>query len=379
MDLLGSLQPGDIKGQMIWCYYEEHNPSEKIINLVTDFKGVLVPVPDFDLLMVLLGERMQVGLLDEEIGLRAEKRTQQYRERIQRLDTVKHPTVTKALAATLTRSGGWWAWYQKASAEIDLDRRETVFRQGIQHCPQSAELHHNFANFLRRDRKNHDEAERFYRKAVEINPKNDAVACNLATFLWQVRGNNHEAERLYCKAIQLNMGDADIMGNYGGFLLSRGDLDRATEALRQARSLNGDRKTQLSAELALYGAILARAKHQDDTVQIQELKSLLAEGFVRGVWSFDAVLAFAKQRLSPEDHGLFSAIAAGILDPSKVPYIDQLLRHRRISKILPGTTKKSARRPSPLKRVVAKTAKKPSSSEPTTTAELSESKAPPQT
>lgn len=107
MDLLESLQPGDIKGQMIWCYHEGADPSERIVNVISDHQGILVPVPDFDLLMVLLGEKMGISLLDEDIGSRAEKRTAKYRNRIQNLDTVEHPEVTKALHETFDRSGGW--------------------------------------------------------------------------------------------------------------------------------------------------------------------------------------------------------------------------------------------------------------------------------
>ena len=71
MDLLESFQPADIKGQLVWCYYEKSQPSERIRNVVADLKGVLVPVPDFDMLMVLLGEKMGIAVLDEEIGKRA--------------------------------------------------------------------------------------------------------------------------------------------------------------------------------------------------------------------------------------------------------------------------------------------------------------------
>jgi hypothetical protein len=68
--------------------------------VVRDLKGALVPVPDFDLLMVLLGEKMGIRLLDEEIEVRAHARTKRYRDRIARLDTVKHPNVAEALKAT---------------------------------------------------------------------------------------------------------------------------------------------------------------------------------------------------------------------------------------------------------------------------------------
>ena len=115
MDLLESLQPADIRGQLIWCYYEKSRPNDRIVNLVTGLNGVLVPVPDFDLLMVLLGEKMGISTLDEEINRRAAARTDRYRHRIQLLDTVDHPSVAQALASTLERSGGWWVWLQKGA------------------------------------------------------------------------------------------------------------------------------------------------------------------------------------------------------------------------------------------------------------------------
>jgi protein O-mannosyl-transferase len=59
MDLMESLQPEDIKGRMIWCYYDE--PSTRIKDLVAGQNGALVRVPDFDSLMVLLGEKMEIG------------------------------------------------------------------------------------------------------------------------------------------------------------------------------------------------------------------------------------------------------------------------------------------------------------------------------
>jgi hypothetical protein len=65
MDLLESLDPGEIKGQMIWCYYEKgEKPGRRINELVVQHRGALVPVPNFDLLMVLLGAEMGIQPLD---------------------------------------------------------------------------------------------------------------------------------------------------------------------------------------------------------------------------------------------------------------------------------------------------------------------------
>ena len=239
MDLLDSLHPGDIKGRMVWCYHEDGKPSKRIVNLVAYHQGILVPTPDFDLLMVLLGEKMGIGLLDEEIGRRANARTERYRDRIQRFDTVGHPEVTKALAATLERSGGWWVWESKARSEVDPQRREVVYRQGIQHCPDSAPLHCIFANFMTAVRGNHDDAERLYRKSIELDPKNATNTGNFANFMTDVRGNHDEAERLYRKALKLNPKDAIHIGNYANFMtVVRGDHDEAERLYRKAIELD---------------------------------------------------------------------------------------------------------------------------------------------
>ena len=92
---------------MIWCYYEKgEKPSERIKKLVAQHRGTLVPVPDFDLLMVRLGHKMGIQPPDDLLEDRAKKRATKYRERILALDTTGHPEVVIALAATFDRAGG---------------------------------------------------------------------------------------------------------------------------------------------------------------------------------------------------------------------------------------------------------------------------------
>lgn len=328
MDLLESLELGDIKGQMIWCYYEGGKPSERIANMVTDHKGKLVPVPDFDLLMVLLGEKMGISLLDEEIGTRANIRTERYRTRIQRLDTVEHPEVTKALAATLDRSGGWWAWEQKASLEKTNRRREIVYRQGLQHYPKNASLRYTFGHFLTHQCGKYDEAEQQYRKGLELDPNNDALNSSLAYLLWIIRGNHSEAEKHYLKALNLDSDDIDYNSNYTAFLLSEGRHDEATKRLEFTKSLAIKNNSQTKAEIALYDAILTKANGLDDTQLLADIRALLLQGFDRGYWDFDKVLTHTKTILSHQEFSIYSAIAKAILDADKVSKAITLLDKR---------------------------------------------------
>ncbi|MCY0988750.1 SIR2 family protein [Nannocystis sp. ILAH1] len=148
MDLLESLDPGEIKGQMIWCYYERSEPSSRIQELVAQHRGALVPVPDFDLLMVLLGAGLDIEPIDDAIEKRAADRAKNYRKQLIKLDTTAHPEVRRVLRGAFERAGGPLAWMEKASTEPSTDLRESIFRQALEQYPDSDELKDEFGIFL---------------------------------------------------------------------------------------------------------------------------------------------------------------------------------------------------------------------------------------
>lgn len=325
MDLLESLQPTDIKGQLIWCYHESAGPSERIANVVGDLQGVLVPVPDFDLLMVLLGEKLGVALLDEEIGRRAEERTKRYRDRIQQLDTIKYPSVTKALSATLERSGGWWVWQQKATRETEASRSEIVFRQGLQHCPESWELHNNFAVFLRKAGRS-EEAETYYRRAYDLNPKEPVVLGNLSQFILSWKCDEVEAEKLFREAGKANPYQPSSATNYAEFLLLRDRTSEASQVLTALEQKPPPKHDYYLAILFFLRAVTARVQGANDAAALAGLASAFTNGFDRAniTYEFSELLEFIKRKLTPEDHALFSALAQGILDSKRIPNIGPL-------------------------------------------------------
>jgi len=284
MDLLASLGPNDVKGQLIWCYHEGSKPSNRILEVVTDLHGVLVPVPDFDMLMVLLGEKMGIELLDEEIEERAKKRTARYRSRIRKLDTVKHPYVMQALAATFERSGGWFAWYQKAKVEDDPIRREIIYRQGIQQFPNSPELYANFANFM-----------------------------------YDIRDDPEEAARLFDRALKLEPNRVNTISNYAEFLLVEGRIDEASEQLNAASELLEDAPGQTIAHLALNSTIVASVQKKDSTTAFKWLRESITGEFPRESGSFESLLVFARKKVSQREYRVFCAAVEALLDSERVP------------------------------------------------------------
>lgn len=284
MDLLESLQPDDIKGQLIWCYHEGGKPSDRIQNLIADLNGVLVPVPDFDLLMVLLGEKMGIGLMDQEIEKRSKSRTDQYRNRIQKLDTIEHPSVTRALAATFERSGGWWAWFQKAQLEKDPARKEVVLRQGLEHCPKSLKLHNNFAVFLWEELGKAEEAEIIFKKAIEINPRRTKTLLNYVEFLLA----NHRLK------------DASKQIKRGKLLLNQLDVDVDAD---------GGSNKLILAWFSLLLSILTRI----DTANAKKsVKQLLSEGERYPEWTFDKVLQCVRKKLTRQQFALLKSFTVEI-------------------------------------------------------------------
>ncbi len=127
----------------------------------------------------------------------------------------------------------------------------------------------------------------------------------------------------------------------------RGRLAEAAERLAQAVAMNAGERGQRAAVLALYRGTLARIRNEDDTRALEELRSLLARGFPRERWLFDALLKFLAERASAEDRALYSALAAGILDAGRVPDIEALVAGRAAAAPKPAKPPRPARRKAP--------------------------------
>jgi len=242
MDRLNSLEPSEIKGRLIWCHYSGHDcksePSKRIRDLVAELNGVLVPVPDFDRLLILLGARLGVEVLDQDLERRQNARIKRYRDTVLALKTDDLPQMKQALRKTYQRAG--WLWWQlRVDQHSDPTEREAAYMEAIQNCPRSPGLIGNFANFMTDVRKNHDEAERLYRKAIELDPNDAVYTGNFASFMRNVRKNYDEAERLFRKAIELDPNDADYTGNFANFMAGvRKNYDEAERLYRKAIELD---------------------------------------------------------------------------------------------------------------------------------------------
>jgi tetratricopeptide (TPR) repeat protein len=248
MGFLTTLAP--IEGGIFWCYRDGSEIDSKIHEVVEHHRGRLVPIAGFDELMLQLQEKLQLPFLLPQLKSLNDKRVADYQRQFEALtaalrrpaenaaaEEARKPVRKAAEAAVerLTKEKEWWAWQLKANAESDPAKKEAIFRAGLEDFPDSGELTGNFANFMKKVRKEYDEAERFYRKALELDPNNALHTGNFANFMRDVRKEYDEAERLYRKALELDPNDAVHTGNFASFMKDvRKDYDEAERLYRKA-------------------------------------------------------------------------------------------------------------------------------------------------
>jgi tetratricopeptide (TPR) repeat protein len=237
MDLLESLEPADIKGPLVWCYYEKSQPSERIVNLVADLNGFLVAAPDFDSLMLVLGQEIGLSIPDDEIIKRATGRCRRYRYQIMQL--LSKTPAANGIAATMEKSERWWKWYLLAQKGTDLTERERAYRQGIHLYKDNAPLHGKFANFMRDEVLNPKIAEELYIKAHKLDSEDGIITADFAQFVADEKRDCDQAENLFQEAVTFNPSNAAIANSFANFLWDfREDLERADRFYRIAVALD---------------------------------------------------------------------------------------------------------------------------------------------
>ncbi|WP_047302163.1 tetratricopeptide repeat protein, partial [Pseudomonas fluorescens] len=249
MNMLMGLDRGDIAGRMIWCYREGSPPPEKALSVLEKHKGVLVKIPGFDQFMLQLAAKLvsdfDVAAIAERTAKLGQERAVRYRDQAEKLSesSVGGSLVEQRTGAILTqsvRSGqSWWAWDIQARAEPDLEKRKSIYLEGIKQFPNSPEIIGNYALFLNKKLFDFNEAEKMYNTALAIDSTNIPALGNYADFLAQMRGDLDTAEELYKKAFELDPTNITYTEAYASFLATeRKDLDQAESIYKKALEID---------------------------------------------------------------------------------------------------------------------------------------------
>ncbi len=376
MNFLQRLAPGQVPGGIFWCYRQgDEKPGRRILNLIARHKGKLVSVADFDVFMTHLADALGFGLIDTAFEKRAAERAKGLRDGWEKVNQRVGETGSAQAKATFEKVGkrrasrkdNSWAWVLEAVAEKDPNKREALYREGLEQFPNSPELTGTFANFMN-DRKKYDEAEELYRKALEIDPNQGATIGNLANFMYEVREDYDEAEKLYRKALEIDPNRAVTIGNLANLMHEVRKKDDEAERLhRKAMELDPDTLDfranylefllasrhleeggKFSAELwgktsadvsslttvvAFQLGLLLLLDAKDDTGVLGRLKTLFQMGLHRANWRFKELLSAVESGLDANNTKLYTALAEAIRDPESVAALDDFPRWKAVTPI----------------------------------------------
>jgi len=107
----------------------------------------------------------------------------------------------------------------------------------------------NYANFLRRIRKDYDKAEEHYQKALALEPESANSNSSHAIFLTNIRKDYDKAEEYYQKALVLDPDYANYNANYAQLFLITSRKSEAERYMKIAFA-NMDTEKELDRLLA---------------------------------------------------------------------------------------------------------------------------------
>ncbi|MBX8567653.1 tetratricopeptide repeat protein [Pseudomonas cichorii] len=281
MNMLMGLELGDIAGRMIWCYRDGSPPPEKALNVLAKHRGVIVKIPGFDQFMLQLAAKLvsdfDVAAIAERTAQLGQERAVRYREQASKLsESFAHGTPdeqrSRAILTQSVRHGrSWWSWEIQAREELDPDKRNLIYSEGIEIFPRSVELARNYALFLTKELGDHDAAELMFKRALELDPQDVVALVSHADFLTEVRGDLDSAEDAYNKALNLDPDNEECIEAYATFLAEeREDLKAGAEVYRRALEVD----PRNAAIVGSYARFLEVTLEDIDSAETMYKKSL---------------------------------------------------------------------------------------------------------
>ncbi|XP_051801319.1 protein O-mannosyl-transferase TMTC1 isoform X2 [Acanthochromis polyacanthus] len=134
-----------------------------------------------------------------------------------------------------------------------------VYVKGIEHCPDSSDLHNNYGVFLV-DTGEGELAAAHYQQAVRLKPAHYVAMVNLGRLL-RSSNENREAESWYKRALEVTR-KVDILTPLGALYYNTGRYEEALQVYREAATLQPD-STDIWLALAQVLAMAGRTKEAE--------------------------------------------------------------------------------------------------------------------
>ncbi|VVH65899.1 hypothetical protein BSPLISOX_2215, partial [uncultured Gammaproteobacteria bacterium] len=229
-----------------WCCRDKSRLSAETKKLLTE-QDFIVEIKGFDRFMLMLNAKLKhdpiidLDNVKESVLVKnVVKQAKKYQEKLEELGK-KQDIEDDELEALKVQLPTWWDYELQAEKEKDLDKKDEIYQKGLKKYPKSFELHSNYALFLMKIHKKHDQAEKHYKKALELEPNNAVANGNYALFLTKIHKKHDQAEKHYKKALKLEPDNANTNGNYAIFLTKiHKKHDQAEKHYKKALKLEPD-------------------------------------------------------------------------------------------------------------------------------------------
>lgn len=294
MNFLSDLSPRDISGRPFWCYYEPGGqPNGDIAALMQKHNGVLVPTPEWDQLMLDIGNLWGYKHDDQlkDLDHYTEDLKQTLQEQVLNTsreggEDIKAKLLPKPKEE---QDKSWLDWSLEAEGKGSVEEKLKHYKQAIEALGDSPELHNNYAILLS-EMGETKKAETHYKIALKLDPEDCEFHYNYASLLSSCN-RKKEAEGYYKQALALYPYYTKAMNNYANLL---SDLDRKEEAATfYERALDSDPE-YLSA-MNNY-AVLLETLGKFDTAEVHYQKALeLDSEYVRGMSNYADLLIQQKR------------------------------------------------------------------------------------
>jgi len=286
----------EIDGGIFWFFREQDGlPGDRIKKVIEKFSGYALPIDGFDEMMIKLGNELGFERVDKKIMEIAQKRTERYREQIDKIQksSEKDKETKAALNKIIGRSQkDWWYYIQKARIAKNINDKEKIYLEGINNIPNKSQLMDSFAVFLCNHKKDYDRAEEYYKKAIKLDPENATAYANYACFLSDFLKDYDRAEKIHLKAIELDSQNANLLANYAKQKIVFEQFEKTKALIEQAFDYNiGEHDFTL--ELWFYCFAIFPEEYKDAE---QEIERLLNKGIRSIGWYLDNVIDVAKKR-----------------------------------------------------------------------------------
>ncbi|OIR24953.1 tetratricopeptide repeat protein [Bathymodiolus thermophilus thioautotrophic gill symbiont] len=260
-----------------WCCRDKKTLSTEVKNMLTD-KDFIVEIKDFDRFMLMLNDKLGFDpLIDQEdiknspLVVNAIKAVENYQKQLEEL-TKTNELEEDEIEAIKEQLPAWWDYELEVRNESDIDKKDEIYKEGLEACPDSFELHINYAIFLSNIRHDHDKAEIHYKRALKFDSNHVDTNGSYAIFLSNIRNNHDKAEIHYKRALKFDSNHVNANGSYAVFLSNiRNNHDKAEIHYKRALEFNSN-NVNINGNYAAFLTHIRKDYNQAERYYMEVLK-----------------------------------------------------------------------------------------------------------